>query len=115
LQTKPSQIVKEALEVQWEEFTRLVEEVAQLLAKENGQVGNFNIVGRLVRIKPLDEAIIIGDLHGDLESLIQILKETNFLQKVNQSNKTVLIFLGDYGDRGIYSAEVYHVVPSKLF
>ncbi|MGC9346362.1 MAG: metallophosphoesterase family protein [Candidatus Bathyarchaeales archaeon] len=110
MQTNLSQIVKEALEVQCEEFTRLVEEAARLLAKENGQVGNFNVMGRLVKIKPLGEAIIVGDLHGDLESLIQILKETNFLHEANQSNKTVLIFLGDYGDRGAYSAEVYHVV-----
>jgi len=110
LQTKLSQIVKEALEIQCEEFTRLVEEVAQLLAKENGQVGNFNIMGRLVKIKPLGEAIIVGDLHGDFESLIQILKETNFLHKANQNNKAVLIFLGDYGDRGVYSAEVYYIV-----
>jgi len=110
LQTNLSQIVKEALEVQCEEFTRLVEEVAQLLAKENGQIGNFNIMGRLVKIKPLGAAIIVGDLHGDLESLIQILKETNFLHKANQNNKTFLIFLGDYGDRGVYSAEVYYIV-----
>ena len=110
MQTELSQIIEEALKVQCEEFTRLVEEAAQLLAEEDGQVGNFNVLGRFVKIKPLGEAIIVGDLHGDLESLVQILKETSFLHKMNQNNKNALIFLGDYGDRGIYSAEVYHVV-----
>lgn len=110
MQTNLSQIAKAALEVQCEEFTRLVEEAAQLLAKEDGLVGNFNVIGRLVKVKPLGEAIIVGDLHGDMESLIQILKETNFLQKLSQNNKIFLIFLGDYGDRGVYSAEVYYVV-----
>ncbi|MDI6847179.1 MAG: metallophosphoesterase family protein [Candidatus Bathyarchaeia archaeon] len=110
METNLAQIVKEALEVQCEEFTRLVEETAQLLAKENGQVGNFNIMGRLVKIKPLGEALIVGDLHGDFESLIQILKESNFLQEVNRTSNTALIFLGDYGDRGVYSAEVYYIV-----
>jgi predicted phosphodiesterase len=110
LQTDLSQIIKEALEVQCKDFTRLVEETVQLLAKENGQVGNFNVIGRLAEIKPFGQAVIISDLHGDLESLIRILKETSFLQKMNQSKKTCLIFLGDYGDRGIYSAEVYYVV-----
>jgi len=76
LQTNLSQIVKEALELQCEGFTQLVEEAAQLLCKENGKVGNFNIFGRLVELKPLGEALIVGDLHGDLESLIQILKES---------------------------------------
>jgi len=110
LQTDLSQIIKEALETQSEDFTRLVEETGQLLAKENGQVGSFNIVGRLAEIKPFGQAVVISDLHGDLESLIQILKETNFLQKMNQNSKAILIFLGDYGDRGIYSAEVYYIV-----
>lgn len=110
MQTSLSQIIKEALEIQCEDFTRLVEETVQLLAKENGQVGNFNIIGRLVKIKPLGEAVIVSDLHGDLESLIQITKETNLLQKIKHNNKTILIFLGDYGDRGINSAEVYYVV-----
>jgi diadenosine tetraphosphatase ApaH/serine/threonine PP2A family protein phosphatase len=103
-------MAKEALEVQCEEFTRLVESTAQLLAKKEGHVGNFNVTGRLVKVKPLGKAIMVGDLHGDLESLIRILKETDFLQKVSQNKETVLIFLGDYGDRGSYSAEVYHMV-----
>jgi len=104
------QIVKEALEIQCEGFTQLVEEATRLLREENGKVGNFSIIGRLVKLKPLGEALIVGDLHGDLESLIQILKESNFLQKMNQTSDAVLIFLGDYGDRGEYSVEVYYTV-----
>lgn len=110
MQKALSQMVKEALEVRGKDFTRLVEETAQLLAKENGQVGNFNVIGRLVKIKPLGEAVIISDLHGDLKGLIQILDETNFLQRMSQNKKSVLIFLGDYGDRGINSAEIYYIV-----
>lgn len=110
MQTNVSQMVKEALEVECKEFTRLVEEVSQLLSKENGEVGNFNITGRLVKIEPLGEAVIVSDLHGHLESLTKIIEETNFLQKVKQDKKTFLIFLGDYGDRGVHSAEVYYIV-----
>ena len=110
MQTDLSQITKEALEGQCKDFIQLVEESVQLLAEENGQVGSFNIVGRLAEIKPFGQAVVVSDLHGDLESLIQILKETNFLQKMNQNNKAILIFLGDYGDRGSYSAEVYYIV-----
>ena len=110
MQTDLSQIIKEALEVQYEDFTRSVEETVQLLAEENGRIGNFNIIGRLAEIKPLGQAVVVSDLHGDLESLIQILKETNFLQKMNRNNKPILVFLGDYGDRGNYSAEVYYIV-----
>jgi diadenosine tetraphosphatase ApaH/serine/threonine PP2A family protein phosphatase len=110
LQTDLSQMIKEALDVPCEDFTQLVKEATQLLAKENGQVGNFHVTGRLVEIKPLGEAVIVSDLHGDFESLIQIMKEINFLHQMKQNNKTVLIFLGDYGDRGVNSAEVYYIV-----
>ncbi|MBE0519589.1 serine/threonine protein phosphatase, partial [Candidatus Bathyarchaeota archaeon] len=110
MQTDLSQIIKEALEVQCEDFTRLVEETVQVLARENGQVGSFNIVGRLAEIKPFGQAIVVSDLHGDLESLTRILTETNFLLKMQRNNKAILIFLGDYGDRGIHSAEVYYIV-----
>jgi len=110
LQTSLSQIVKEALELKCEDFTQLVEDARQQLCKENGSVGNFNISGRLVKLKPSGEALIVGDLHGDLESLIDILKGSEFLQKMSQNSTAVLIFLGDYGDRGAHSTEVYCTV-----
>jgi len=110
LRTNLSRITKEALEARCEDFIELIEETGELLAKEDGQVGNFSVMGRLAKIKPSGGAVIVSDLHGDLESLIQILKETNSIQKMNQSKTSFLIFLGDYGDRGIYSAEVYYIV-----
>ncbi len=110
MQTNLSQIVKEALGLQCEGFTRLVEEARLLLCKENGKFGNVEITGRLVKLKPLGEALIVGDLHGDLESLIDILKGSDFLQKMSQNSTAFLIFLGDYGDRGAHSAEVYYTV-----
>jgi len=110
LQVNLTQIVKEALEIKFEAFTQLIENATHLLCKESGKVGNFNIFGRLVELKPHGEALIIGDLHGDLESLIQILKESGFLQKMEQNSNAVLIFLGDYGDRGEYSTEIYYIV-----
>jgi protein phosphatase len=110
LQTDLSQIVKKALEAQCDEFTQLVEEATRLLCKENGKVGNLNILGRLINLEPQGEVLIIGDLHGDLESLFQILKESSFLQKMKQNSDTILIFLGDYGDRGEYSKEIYYTV-----
>ncbi|MEM3696880.1 MAG: metallophosphoesterase family protein [Candidatus Bathyarchaeia archaeon] len=110
MQVNFSEIVKEALETRCDEFVKVVEDVTQMLSKENGKIGNLNITGRLVNIKPQGEALIIGDLHGDLESLIHIFQESSFLQKMNQSPNALLIFLGDYGDRGEYSKEIYYTV-----
>ena len=53
---------------------------------------------------------MVGDLHGDLKSLINILKSSAFIQRMARSKDATLIFLGDYGDRGAYSAEVYYTL-----
>jgi protein phosphatase len=103
-----AEIIKEALEAKSDDFIRLVEDVRRLLCSENGRVGKLNVIGRLAKVEPVREAVIISDLHGDLESLIDILKQSKILQRIDQSKDSMLIFLGDYGDRGEYSKEVYY-------
>jgi protein phosphatase len=110
LQIQLQQIVKEALEAKHREFIEVVEKAIRVLSSENGKVGNFDVMGRLVKLEPVGEALVVSDLHGDLESLFGILKESNFLQKMSQNKQAFLILLGDYGDRGAYSAEVYYTV-----
>jgi len=56
------------------------------------------------------EAIVVGDIHGDLESLVEILRGCDFLNRAQKNENVILIFLGDYGDRGVYSPEVYYIV-----
>jgi protein phosphatase len=63
-----------------------------------------------VEAEPKGEAVVVGDLHGDLESLIEILQQSKILERMGESSESILIFLGDYGDRGPYSAETYYTV-----
>ena len=105
-----SEIVQKSLEVRAEVFDKLVKDATELLCRENGRVGNLYILGRLVQLNPTGRALIIGDLHGDLESLIDIFNESLFLKRLEQDEDDVLIFLGDYGDRGAFSTEVYYTV-----
>ncbi len=80
------------------------------LGSEEGEIGNLAISGRLVRIKPAGEALVVGDLHGDLDSFGVILAKSGFLCKMAQSRAAVAVFLGDYGDRGAQSPELYYVL-----
>lgn len=105
-----SSIVKESLSVDVESFVRVVEDATHLLRDETGALGNLTVFEKLVKVRPLGEAIVVGDLHGDLNSLNTILKTSNIYQRMAATRDLVLIFLGDYGDRGDYSAEVYYVV-----
>jgi protein phosphatase len=52
-----------------------------------------------------DNLVIVGDIHGDLVSLQKILNEFNWETYLG-SEENILIFLGDYIDRGQYSLEV---------
>ena len=104
------QLVDNASKMSLHEFVQLADNVVELLSKENGLVGYQKITGRLIETPPKGEVTIVGDLHGDLESLTQILKSSDFLDKVQRRNQSLLVFLGDYGDRGVYSPEVYYIV-----
>jgi len=103
-------LVDMAEKISSNEFLHLTQICSQLLAKESRRVGNLRITGRLVEVPPVGEAIIVGDIHGDLESLRHILEISSFIKKANDGEDVLLIFLGDYGDRGLYSPEVYYVI-----
>jgi protein phosphatase len=110
-----SLIVKESKAVQSDGFIKLLEKTIDLLHGESGTVGNLTISERLVKLAPLGEALVVGDLHGDLESLIAILQSSGFPRKMAERKDATLIFLGDYGDRGARSAEVYYTVLRLKF
>jgi len=103
-------LAAKSLEASLSEFMQLTTQVTTLLRKEAGRVGSMTVTGRLIRAPPEGEAIVVGDLHGDLATLSNILKASEFLQKAERDEHSLLMFLGDYGDRGIFSAEVYYMV-----
>jgi diadenosine tetraphosphatase ApaH/serine/threonine PP2A family protein phosphatase len=105
-----SLIVQESSAVQSGDFVKIVEKAINLLRGESGRIGNQHVSERLVKLEPLGEAVVIGDLHGDIESLVSILESSGVVQKIAANKGATLIFLGDYGDRGAYSAEVYYTV-----
>ena len=105
-----AQIIKESIETSLATYNEVIEDSTAVLQNENGKVGKMEIIGRLVRIEPSGNAVIVGDLHGDLESLVHILQESDIIRKMEDLQTTHLIFLGDYGDRGNFSPEVIHAV-----
>ncbi len=103
-------LVEEALSVQSDGFVQTVEETQYLIEKEKGKIGNLTVVNHLVKLEASGEALVVGDLHGDLESLIVILQLSQFIEKMHQTPESTLIFLGDYGDRGEKSPETYYLI-----
>jgi len=103
-------IVREAMETRAGSFVELIQQARQMLKTENGRLGNFRIFGRHVEINSGGQAVIVSDIHGDLESLVQILGHSDIVHRMKEDESVCLIFMGDYGDRGEFSAEVYYVI-----
>lgn len=81
-----------------------------MMKKEQNVKKPLQVDGRLFHLASSGKAIIIGDLHGDIGSLTYIIEDSGFLEKVQKNEDIYLVFLGDYGDRGIASPEVYYVI-----
>ncbi len=95
------------------EYLNLINEAENILLKERetGVFGGGKLDKGLVKIEGNEKLIVIGDIHGDLQSINYIIKESKFLKSKN----SMLIFLGDYIDRGEYSPQVlYKVLNLKL-
>ncbi len=95
------------------EYLNLIEEIENLLLKERetGFFGKGKVNKGLVKIEAKEKLIVIGDIHGDLQSLNYIVKESKFLK----SKHSIIIFLGDYVDRGEFSPQVlYKILSLKL-
>jgi len=107
-----SNLVKNANQTSVNEFIELVEDSIHHLGSETETrpIGSLQIVDRLIKMPPKGEAIMVGDIHGDLNSLMYILENTGFLKRSLKDKDIFMIFLGDYGDRGNYSPEVYYII-----
>ncbi|WP_268543974.1 metallophosphoesterase family protein [Candidatus Nitrosotenuis cloacae] len=70
---------------------------------------DYSFKGSLVELRVSGNLVVIGDVHGDIESLHSILCDVDhqrFLR--NACNK--MVFLGDYIDRGSNSVDVLRTV-----
>jgi protein phosphatase len=101
-------IIEKSASVSDAEFSMLIKNVSLIQQQERseGLMGDSIVKEGLVRIKQGRKLILVGDLHGDLQSLSTILHKSGFIDELS----SIMVFLGDYGDRGNESVEVYYVV-----
>ncbi len=102
MQTKVDEWSTKAFEASVEELSALIDDSRCILETEKESRGGSG----LVRISPqtVKNVVVVGDIHGDMESLVHILKD------IEDLNADKIVFLGDYGDRGSESVEVYYLL-----
>jgi diadenosine tetraphosphatase ApaH/serine/threonine PP2A family protein phosphatase len=100
------------VEVQAQALTEVVENATATIKKERqiGHIYRGKVNAQMVELdgRP-EELVLIGDLHGDLKSLLWVLKDIDFEARLTNPNNK-LIFLGDYVDRGTNSIGVLYVI-----
>ncbi len=90
-----------------EGLTSKLNEYRDLLANELTKKGKVPI------LKPPSRCIIIGDIHGDLTTLSKIL--TRITLHTLKSGDALVVFLGDYIDRGPHQLETLLAVLELKF
>lgn len=68
--------------------------------------------GGLVVLRPLPERklIVLGDIHGDLESLFSILTQSKCIERIKAGEDLYLLGLGDYINKGPHALESIYVL-----
>ncbi|MGI0018560.1 MAG: metallophosphoesterase family protein [Nitrosotalea sp.] len=93
------------------EFASAIIATTEIIEKErkSGKMQNGTIKGNYTWLQIPENLVIIGDIHGDLESFYKILDKIDFeIFLANKNNK--IIFLGDYIDRGSNSIAVLYTI-----
>ncbi len=84
------------------EHSALIDEAKEVLEQEQALREGSGLVTLAPQV--VRNVIIVGDIHGDMESLVHILMSED-MEKADR-----IVFLGDYGDRGAKSVEVYYLL-----
>ncbi len=77
--------------------------------RRRGQCGEAAIDQELIDLNPTGKLVVVGDLHGDLDSLLHILTETRLTDRIHGKDMRIL-FLGALVDRGEKSVEVLQII-----
>lgn len=95
-------LARRAFTASAEEFSALLDAAHDQLAGEHEAREGSGLL--LIEPGSAGRIAVVGDLHGDLESLVHILTD----REVEKADR--IVFLGDYGDRGTASVEVYYLL-----
>lgn len=101
----------------YEKFCARLNSLKEIQKKEKGGKKRNNKVfidEKIAYLPQKGTAFFIGDLHGDFEALVSIVKQARFFEAMKAGEKVFLVFLGDYGDRGKKIIEtIYGILTLK--
>lgn len=92
-----------------DELIKLIDSVTWLLQQEKKYRKEKFGAENIVYLEQPENIVVVGDIHGDLNSLLKILFVIEYDYFLfNPQNK--IVFLGDYIDRGDFSVNVINIL-----
>ncbi len=85
--------------------------------RTRGYVSKIGMLsGHYINLQTPNNLVVVGDIHGDLVTLEKIMERIDF-EDFLKKESNILIFLGDYIDRGEYSIEVllFPCKPKRIY
>jgi diadenosine tetraphosphatase ApaH/serine/threonine PP2A family protein phosphatase len=94
-----------------DDFIKIIDAAVNIMYKERkyGSIVGGSIICGFAELKIPQNVVIIGDIHGDLNSLFDILNDIEY-EKFLASASNKIIFMGDYVDRGSQSIGVLYTI-----
>lgn len=96
----------------WETATgrnKLGQNIQETKNSKYGQ--RYFVDGKIAYLPPKGDVIFVGDTHGDSQATESIVKQVKFIENMEKGDKSrMLVFLGDYADRGRNDARNLEIV-----
>jgi Calcineurin-like phosphoesterase len=104
-------LYRSSITVNSADFVEIIDAAINIMNKERqcGIMPGGSITGGFVELNPPQHVVIIGDIHGDLDSLFYILNDIGYERFLGDS-RNKMIFMGDYVDRGSQSIAVLYTI-----
>ncbi len=104
-------ILKESSSITAQSLMETISEARDVLKGERRSQAQTDctITEDLILADSKGSVLVVGDLHGDLDSLKEVLEKAQSIHHGISSDQKI-VFMGDYGDRGPYSIEIYYVL-----
>jgi diadenosine tetraphosphatase ApaH/serine/threonine PP2A family protein phosphatase len=93
------------------DFVKIIDAATDSMERQRqySNIPGGSITPGFAELKIPQNVVIIGDIHGDINSLFHILKNIDF-ERFLANSRNKVIFMGDYVDRGSQSIAVLYTI-----
>jgi hypothetical protein len=104
-------VQRSSINLKFSDFIQAIDKAIMVtqLQRQSRRIAGGQVNAGMLDLGIPEKLVLIGDVHGDLKSLFEILDDIDFEEFLMNTNNKI-IFLGDYVDRGNDSIGVLYMI-----